>query len=169
MSKGVSLGDASIAIAFFYLGVAVFEAPTGYFADRYGRKFSTLIGLLGISLGFGIVGLSTNPIITWVAFLTASLGYTLISGAKDEWFLNIAEDNNPKLSQKKELEKFNLNIDLLGRVANISGSFFGVYLISTNPDLMWFLNALIGFVTIVILFKTPAQVVLTWIILKCSN
>jgi len=57
LEEGRSLNEAAIALGVFFLTNAVLEVPTGIFADRYGRKLSTLTGFGLVSLGYGLNGL----------------------------------------------------------------------------------------------------------------
>ena len=56
--NGLSLEDVFTVQAFFSICVIFFEVPSGYFADRLGRKQSMLIGAICSSLGFAIYAFS---------------------------------------------------------------------------------------------------------------
>jgi MFS family permease len=79
------LGLAAVGIYFtvFSLSGLIFEVPTGYIADRFGRKFSVLIGIAFKIVGIIILvmGTSLNSLIA-NAFIYGA-GNALISGALD--------------------------------------------------------------------------------------
>lgn len=137
IDQGVSLNQACLDLGILLLAMALFEIPTGLFADRYGRKLSSLIGIASVSLGFFLNYFTTfGPHFVWlsyVGFVLAGLGITLISGANVAWFLNLAKSKDPQFKQ----DHFFLSIDLVGRLATISGAFLGVKLTLVNPSFMW--------------------------------
>lgn len=51
MSSVVSIADVLLLEAIYYLAVVVFEAPSGYFSDRLGRRLTLLIGTAATFIG----------------------------------------------------------------------------------------------------------------------
>ncbi|MEI6690893.1 MAG: MFS transporter, partial [bacterium] len=45
LAKSLSFGDIGILFAVFSLTGFLFEIPTGYIGDKYGRKYSVMVGL----------------------------------------------------------------------------------------------------------------------------
>ena len=54
LALGLSLAQVSVVVAAYLISSALFEIPAGVFADRFGNKFSILIGSLLMSVGFGL-------------------------------------------------------------------------------------------------------------------
>lgn len=75
----VLVGTALEAAAF------LFEIPTGVVADVYSRRLSVIIGLLLLSAGFIIFGLTTVFGIILVSQVIAGIGFTFITGAATAW------------------------------------------------------------------------------------
>ena len=46
LALGLSLAQVSVVVAAYLISSALFEIPAGVFADRFGNKFSILIGSL---------------------------------------------------------------------------------------------------------------------------
>lgn len=80
-SKGLTLREVFIIQAAFSLIAVVSEIPTGYFADRFGRKISLIIGFLFASGGMVIYSFGENFIQFFTAEAILGLGYSFISGA----------------------------------------------------------------------------------------
>jgi MFS family permease len=151
LSHGLSLQQACLAAAAWFGSIAIFEVPTGYISDRYGRKFSVICGLIGLSIGLGCLGLTNDTLLTSWALIIAGISATLISGARDAWFYNFANDTH----QNFDSESFWLKTQLVGRIGMISGSFVGAYLTSIKPASVWWLVVVVGTLASIVALKTP--------------
>jgi MFS transporter, DHA3 family, tetracycline resistance protein len=63
----------------------LFEVPTGIVADVYSRKWSVIIGLFLIGMGFSIEGLFPNFGAILLAQVVWGIGFTFVSGAREAW------------------------------------------------------------------------------------
>lgn len=72
--------------------VGIFEIPTGIVADRYGRKLSTLIGLLIWGLAYAALPLYDSFFYLIVIFGLLGFGLTFISGALSAWFIDTLKE-----------------------------------------------------------------------------
>ncbi len=133
LEQGRTLSQACIALAIFFLANAAFEVPTGYFADRFGRKLATLLGVGLVGAGFGLNGFSLPAGAKVLAFFLSGIGFTLMSGANTAWFLAHAREKVQRFKQ----DHFFLELDLVGRLAMVCGAFGGVKLLAVSPALMW--------------------------------
>lgn len=80
-SHGLSIQDIFILQVVFSLAVVVFEIPTGYLADRFGKKTSLVLGAVCWTLGFLLYYAIPSYFGFIVAELTLALASGLISGA----------------------------------------------------------------------------------------
>jgi MFS transporter, DHA3 family, tetracycline resistance protein len=64
---------------------SMFEIPTGIVADTYGRRFSIVIGLVGLGLGFIATGLANGVWLVLVAAAFKGFSWTFKSGADEAW------------------------------------------------------------------------------------
>jgi MFS family permease len=67
--------------AFFTFWAFILEIPTGFIADKYGRKISLALGGLITAIGFSLYGLVNNYWVFLLAEFICAFGYTLVSGA----------------------------------------------------------------------------------------
>jgi MFS family permease len=96
-SKGLSLTQIMILQGTYSLFVALFEIPSGFFADIYGRKNSILIGSIFLFLGYVIFSFFSGFNEFLFAEILLGIGGSLISGADSailyDTLLEIKEDN----------------------------------------------------------------------------
>lgn len=150
IESGKSLPDAAASLGVFFLSIAILEVPTGFFADKYGKKLSSLVGIFLVSTGFLINGLRPPDVLSLFSFGLAGLGFTLISGASTAWLYNLARKES--LFQH---EGFFFKVEMIGRIATIAGSITSVYLLKLNADFMWLGIATIGILAFIIGLKLP--------------
>ncbi len=81
ISKGLSLADIFYLQAVFATAVVVFEAPSGYFADVFGRKTALLIGSVIHGLGYLILNFADDLTSLIVFEVIVGIAASLISGA----------------------------------------------------------------------------------------
>jgi MFS family permease len=80
-SKGLSLTQIMILQGTYSLFVALFEIPSGFFADIYGRKNSLVIGSIFLFLGYVIFSFFSGFNEFLFAEILLGIGGSLISGA----------------------------------------------------------------------------------------
>ena len=151
LSDGMSFQEAAIAAAFWFFGIGLFEYPTGWIADRFGRKLSTMLGIAGLSVGFFVVGLGDSNIVQWSALGLSGLSVTLVSGAFDSWLYNRETDRDAKF----DTESFWIRMQILGRLGIIVGGFGGVALLVIDPDFVWYASSAIGLGLVFIMSGLP--------------
>ena len=92
LDGGLSNVEAFAANAFYTIGLAVFELPTGMVADTWGRRTSFLLGaatqLVG-NLLYVAMWYLRAPFWGWAgASVLLGLGFTFFSGALDAWLVD---------------------------------------------------------------------------------
>ena len=92
LDGGLSNVEAFAANAFYTIGLAVFELPTGMVADTWGRRTSFLLGaatqLVGNLLYVGMWYVQA-PFWGWaLASVLLGLGFTFFSGAVEAWLVD---------------------------------------------------------------------------------
>ena len=114
--NGLSLQDVFIIQAFYSVCVIVCEIPSGYMADRIGRKQSLLIGSVFAGAGFGVYAFSYTFPHFLAAQLLIAIGSSFISGSD----LALLYDTLLQLRRQGEYQK------VAGRLASISNFSEGI-------------------------------------------
>jgi DHA3 family tetracycline resistance protein-like MFS transporter len=65
--------------------IFIFEIPTGVVADTYGRRFSLVVGYLGLGATWLAVGLTTSAAAIVLLWALWGVAYTFTSGAYEAW------------------------------------------------------------------------------------
>jgi len=92
LDGGLTNVEAFAANAFYTVGLAVFELPTGMVADMWGRRVSFLLGAstqLVANLLYVLMWWIHGPMWGWaIASVLLGVGYTFFSGSLDAWFVD---------------------------------------------------------------------------------
>lgn len=114
--NGLGLRDIFIIQAFYSVCVILFEIPSGYFADRLGRKRSILIGVTFAAIGFTVYAFAH----TFAEFLFVQLllafGASFVSGSD----VALLYDTLLQLDREREFQR------VAGRLASISNFSEGI-------------------------------------------
>jgi MFS family permease len=95
--RGMSLSQAAIVDATFFVVAAFGEVPTGIVADLLGRKTSISIGVALMSVGVLSWAFAPTLPLIMLAYAALGIGFTFTSGAEDALFyesLQLAERGN---------------------------------------------------------------------------
>lgn len=85
LSKGFSLVDAATMDVVFWFSIMLFEIPTGYIADFFGRKTSVYLSMIVQSVAIFLFS-QVNTFNGFIAsFILWGIGITLHSGAEEAW------------------------------------------------------------------------------------
>lgn len=77
---GLELRQITLLQSTYYLTIAVFEIPSGYLSDVYGRRNTLLLGTIATAIGFGMYAFESS--FTWfmVAEILLGVGMSFVSG-----------------------------------------------------------------------------------------
>lgn len=81
MEKGLSLADIFYLQAVFATAIVVFEAPSGYFADVFGRKTALVIGSVVHGAGYFYLNFADDLASLIIFEITVGIAASLLSGA----------------------------------------------------------------------------------------
>jgi MFS family permease len=116
----------------FFATKTIAEYPTGFIADKFGKKLSTSVGLFLLAFTPIIYGFSTGMIGFVIAEFIGAIGFSLISGALDEW---LQEKTTPEITTKTQSVS-----DISGRVGTtIAVGLLGIFYIP-NLSIYWFVS-----------------------------
>jgi MFS family permease len=154
LDAGLTNVEAFAANAFYTIGLAVFELPTGMFADTWGRRASFLMGagtqLVGNLLYVGMWYFEA-PFWGWaIASVWLGMGFTFFSGALDAWLVDSLEATGYKKDLDPIFARSQIITGAAMLVGTVAGGFiaqltsFGVpYLVRAALQLMSFVVAIV--------------------------
>tara|TARA_R110002073_G_scaffold37377_3_gene107995 strand:+ start:823 stop:2025 length:1203 start_codon:yes stop_codon:yes gene_type:complete len=100
MEKGLSLADIFYLQAVFATAIVVFEAPSGYFADVFGRKTALLIGSVIHGIGYFYLNFADDLASLIIFEITVGIAASMLSGAD----LALLYDTQKTLQGDEEIE-----------------------------------------------------------------
>ncbi len=145
LDKGISLFGAAFLDVGYSLTILFLEVPTGYIADRFGRKKSVLAGIIIESIaviGFGLANTISEFLASYIAW---GIGSTFISGALAAWLFDEIKFEN-KGDQKKAKKRFHHVYSIyiaLGWVSSSIAETLGGILASIRYEIPIFLTSVI--------------------------
>lgn len=90
---GLSLPAISSVFLLYQATKFIFEIPTGYVADYYGRKISGLTGMfLAILSYLMLIFMNGNVVMTYMFVFVQAVAYTFISGSVESLFVESIEN-----------------------------------------------------------------------------
>lgn len=135
LQLGITQGEIGVLQSFLFFSSVALEIPSGLLADRYGRKFSLIIGFLGLFLS-GIGFLLFSSFIPF-AIIFCLFGASIAMGSGSDRALlydnllaeNRAEDFPKILSRARAIGAVSLGLSmLLGGVLQDTWSWNSVYI-----------------------------------------
>lgn len=110
----------------FAVTIVALEVPSGFLADRNGRRLALLIGSGLVAGGFWGYALGDSIVVFIVCELLLGIGYSFISGADEA----LAYDSYRALGETDQYKKFEANsnsyVAIGEAVASISGGFLAI-------------------------------------------
>lgn len=146
-----SLQAAALGWGMFFIATGLFEVPTGYIADRYGHKASTIAGTLALSLVMLAIPLYSHPL--WLAStaFAAGVALTLVSGAKTAWLYQL----RPVVAPALDGDSYLVRLELIRRAALVIAAVAGGWLTVTDPAAVWLIAGGTGLVAVTIGVSLP--------------
>ncbi len=136
-----SFGLSYFQIGFIEMAIALFalllEVPSGAFADLIGRKWTVLLGMVGLSLGMLAFGLAQGIASLVFASFVIAIGASLISGAD----VALIYDSLKGIGREKEFLKIRSKCVLIFYSAITIAAVVGGYLFSLNIRLPYYVSA----------------------------
>lgn len=146
--KGLTYAEIGIVFTVFSLAGFIFEVPTGYIADKYGRRTSIIIGLFILSVTAFLWTWATNYIQFAVIAGVWMLGFAFVSGSFEAYIYDHLVDIGATEHYDAVLSK----TAMLWYYAGAVGAVIGAYLFSLYPTYPYILLTLIfALATLVVL------------------
>ncbi len=151
LEKGITLTFVAIMDVIFWLTMFLFEIPTGVIADRFGRKVSVITGLLIVSFGIFIFGISNDIPRILFSYVIWALGLTFISGAAEAFFY----DTVKILGHERDWAAIFGRISLIGSLSIATATIIGGLLGGISLQLPIFVTSIFGLLAIIPLLTLP--------------
>ena len=146
---GLSLTQIMILQATYSFTVALFEIPSGFFADIYGRRLSLFYGSIFIFIGYLIFSFFSGFNEFFIAEIFLGVGGSLVSGADSaiiyDTLLELKEDED-----NTKIEGRNYGI---GNVSEGIAGVLGGFLALTSLDLPVYIQTFVMFFSIPISYS----------------
>ncbi len=139
LAKNLSFGDIGILFAVFSLTGFLFEIPTGYIGDKYGRKYSVMLGLVILAITAYIWTLLNSVFVFAIFAGVWMLGLAFISGSFEGYIYDYLKSKNKEDIYDKLLAKSGTILYAAGAI----GSIIGAYLFSFNINFPYYLLSLL--------------------------
>jgi len=123
-SEWFSMREIFILEAAYAAMLLIFEIPSGYFADIFGRKKSLIVGSLLGCMGIGIFVFAGTFMGFLIGEMVIGIGASFISGAEEA----LAYETVLQSNQADRYKKVQGNIFLSGRIASIFSHASGGFL-----------------------------------------
>ena len=153
---GFSLLQIGLISMVFELSMGLFEIPTGFVADKYGRKKSVTYSLICFSITGFIYFIAEDIKIVILAVVCRGIGYTLMSGAFEAW----AFDKLKSLNQESSSRQMFVITSRLRRLGVIIGSLLGSTLGLKNIKVVWLAFIFINVISLAIVLMSMKETVI---------
>ncbi|MBU1201267.1 MAG: MFS transporter [Nanoarchaeota archaeon] len=155
LELGFSLGQIAILQSFMAITLFIFEIPSGYIADKFGRKNSLIVSVILQVVSLIILYSATSFFMLIVAHIVLGLAISFLSGA-DSAFLY---DTLLVLKQEHNYKKIEGRASFYGEIAVITSALLGSLIIAFGIKYT-ILISLIGHVLLLFVafsFKEPLK------------
>ena len=146
---GLSLTQIMILQATYSFTVALFEIPSGFFADIYGRRLSLFYGSIFIFIGYLIFSFFSGFNEFFVAEIFLGIGGSLVSGADSA----IIYDTLLELKEDEDYTKIEGRNYGIGNVSEGIAGILGGFLALTSLDLPVYIQTFVMFFSIPISYS----------------
>jgi len=144
-----SLTQIGFLFAVELIAKIIFEIPTGAIADKYGRKFSVLSGLLLESLILLSIFFFTNFYVLLTLFFLLGTAHTLSSGSEESWIYDLIKKKN-----KQIIYSYYSKEQFFKTAGLILGGILGVLLVNNfGLRCIWIISSISSVLYFIILFS----------------
>jgi len=138
--NGLSLMEIMILQGTYSLMIAFMEIPSGYFADKYGRKKTLLFGTIFCFIGFIFFSFSYTFFSFLIAEILLGLGNSFISGSDSA----ILYDTLIEINQKDQYTKIEGKTYSVGNFSEATAGIIGGFLAEISLRYPWYLQVIIA-------------------------
>jgi len=149
LAKGLSFSDIGIIFAVFALTGFLFEIPTGYLGDKFGRRYSVMVGLIILTITAYIFTIISSVLLFSIFGAIWMLGLAFISGSFEGYIYDYLKSIDKEDQYNKLLSQSSAIFYFAGGV----GSIIGAYIFSININYPYYLlSILFGLCFVITMF-----------------
>lgn len=151
LEKNLSLADIALAQIFYTSTKLLLEFPAGYFADKYGRKISAILGCLLIACSYITFSIADKFMLFAVAQIIHAMGWCFMSGSIERWIAETArlensfEENRINYLGHLRRETSALGSMITGPFGAFLASYFGFSLVYKFSGICFIVLAMLFF------------------------
>ncbi len=119
--KHLTLSQITFVQIFFYLGVLLFEIPSGYLADLGYRKSGYIGSFVCMLIAYGLIYSSSSIIMLSIAWFIYGIAGALMSGNVDGYIVNKLKESG----LAAQIKPFNVKKTNMSLIAGIGGALIG--------------------------------------------
>lgn len=157
IAKGLTFAQIGIVFTVFSLSSFIFEIPTGYWGDKYGRRKSILLGLWILTIVSFLWTMATNYIHFSVLAGFWMLGFAFISGSFEAYIYDYLENSSNLSHYDSILAKSSMLFFYSGSI----GAIMGTYLYAYNHYFPYYLLSLTFFLSSLAVFLMDKDVIIS--------
>ena len=139
--RGFSLTQVSLLGGPFWLVMVLAEVSTGAVADRWGRKWSLLLGAVSFSWSIILFGLASNYALVLISYMGWAIALTFQSGASSALLF----DSLKALGREADFERVTGRLSAIMSLAGLGGILLGApFAAATNLAIPILVSGLIA-------------------------
>lgn len=109
----------------------IMEIPTGAISDMIGKRYTMIVGMVLVGLGFGIEGISANLPQLVIGFWICQIGWAFMSGADNA----LMYDSLKERGEEHRYDRVMANNGIIATIALITSAVVGAVMYSISPGL----------------------------------
>lgn len=149
LSFGLNLSDVFYLKSVYALFSLIFEIPSGFWADRYGKRKVALFGIFFQSSAQFILAFGGSFFYFLVFEIVMSIGVSLVSGTFESLIHDKLEDNNLAEKSISQIGK----LDFSGLISLALSSFIGGFLFKYSHNIPFIINGILYLISAAILIQ----------------
>ena len=101
LSRGLSLAQIGTLEAILAVVLFCFEVPSGYVADRFGRKYAMAMSSIAFAVSYGLFATAHNFTGFIVPFMLMGIGFAMLSGADEAYLFDSLKEQKQETQYKR--------------------------------------------------------------------